>query len=303
MAIGSPFGLAQTVTTGVISAKGRSNVGISDYEDFLQTDAAINPGNSGGPLINMRGEVIGMNSAIETRVGQSAGVGFAIPVNMIKAMLPKLLRGEQITRGVMGVMIQDVTKDLARQFHLPEARGALISQVSRDSPAERAGLKAGDVIVRYGGKDVVDANQLRNLVAATAPGTGVKVGVIRDGKDENFDVTIGKMSAEQAVPETAPSGGEESQLARLGISMQTLTPDLARRFRVEERKGVLIVGVDPNGIAAAYGVRPGDVIVEADRKPVATVAELEKILSADQDEVLLLIKRRTGSVFLVLKFR
>ncbi len=300
MAIGAPFGLTQTVTTGIISAKGRSDVGITDYEDFLQTDAAINPGNSGGPLINMRGEVIGMNSAIETNVGQSAGVGFAIPANMIKTVLPTLLKGEQVTRGVLGVVIQDVTKELAEQFHVPAEKGALISQVNKGSPADKAGLKAGDVIVRYDSKEVMDGTHLRNLVAATAPGTEVSIIVVRNGHEQTLTAKIGEMTSER-IAAAKPSKGAANQLARLGLRVQTLTPELARQFGIEEDKGVVITGVESGSFAADAGVQPGDLIVEADRKPVANVAQLQSILSRSKDRVLFLIKRKTGSMYLVFR--
>jgi len=302
MAIGAPFGLTQTVTTGIISATGRSNVGIADYEDFLQTDAPINPGNSGGPLINMRGEVIGMNSAIETSVGQSAGVGFAIPVNMIRAMLPTLMKGEQITRGVLGISIQDVTKDLAEQFKLPNQNGALVAQVSKNSPAEKAGLKPGDVIVRFNGKDVGNGGQLRNYVAGTAPGTSVKIVVIRNGREETLRATIGKMAAEP-VAQPQPPGMQRDQLSTLGIAAETLDAELARQLGTSERKGVVITGVAPGSIADAANLQPGDLIVEADHKPVASVEDLQTILNRGGSQLLLLIKRGEGSVFLVLKLR
>ena len=236
MAIGAPFGLTQTVTTGVISAKGRSDVGIADYEDFLQTDAPINPGNSGGPLINMHGEVIGMNSAIASNMGQFSGVGFAIPANMIKSMLPTLVKGEQITRGQLGVSIQNVTKELGEQFHVPNNKGALVAQVSKDSAAEKAGLKPGDVIVRFDGKEVTDTTQLRNFVAATLPGTDVKIAVIRNGKEEMFAATIGKMNAE-TVASARQTARMENQLAALGLSVQTLTPELAKQYDVQGERG------------------------------------------------------------------
>ncbi len=302
MAIGAPFGLTQTVTTGIISAKGRSDVGIADYEDFLQTDAPINPGNSGGPLINMHGEVIGMNSAIETNVGQSSGVGFAIPVNMIKNMLPTLIKGGQITRGMLGVSIQNVTRELAEQFNLPDTKGAIITQVNRDSPAEKAGLKAGDVIVRFNGRGVTDTGQLRNLVAAVTPGSDARVAVIRNGKEETFTVTIGKMTAE-SFASAKPSQRGENQLDKLGLSVQTLTADLARQFGLKEDKGVLITGVADGSLAAASDLQPGDLIVEADRKPVANVGELQTVLNRDKDQILLLIKRKNGSIFLVLRLK
>jgi serine protease Do len=302
MAIGAPFGLTQTVTTGIISAKGRSDVGIADYEDFLQTDAPINPGNSGGPLINMRGEVIGMNSAIETQVGQFAGVGFAIPVNMIKAMLPTLTKGGQITRGMLGIGIQDITKELAEQFRLPVEHGALVAQVNKGSPAEKAGLKPGDVIVRYESMEVTDSTQLRNLVAGTAPGKEVRIVAIRNGKEETFTATIEKMPAE-TVAAAKPPRGTENQLTALGLKVQTLDADLARQFGLGEHKGVFITAVEDGSFADAAGLQPGDLIVEADRKPVTTVEEFQAILNRDKNRVLLLVKRENGSVFIVLKLK
>jgi serine protease Do len=302
MAIGAPFGLTQTATTGIISAKGRSDVGIADYEDFLQTDAAINPGNSGGPLINMRGEVIGMNSAIATNVGQFEGVGFAIPMNMIKSMLPTLTKGGSITRGMIGVSIQDVTRELAEQFHLSGNKGALISEVNKGSPAEKAGLKAGDVVVRFNGRGIGDSAQLRNMVAASAPGSTASVVVVRNGREETLNVTIGKMSPEAvASARTTPSG--ESQLTRLGLTVQTLTPDMARRFDLEESGGVLITGVEDGSLAAISNLQPGDLIVEADRKPVSSVEELQSILGQSREQILLLIKRKSGSIFLVFRLK
>jgi serine protease Do len=300
IAIGAPFGLTQTVTSGIISAKGRSNVGIADYEDFLQTDAPISPGNSGGPLINMRGEVIGMNSAIESNVGQYSGVGFAIPVNMIKSMLPTLIKGGRITRGMLGVSIQNVTGDLAEQFNLPDAKGALVSQVTKDSPAEKAGLKAGDVIVRFNGRGVGDTSQLRNLVAAAAPGSSARIVVLRNGKEQTYTVTIGKMAAEAVAP-ARPTRTAQDQLTRLGLTLQTLTADLAEQFGVTEDKGVLITGVEQGSLASLSGLQPGDVIVDADRKPVSSVEELQAVLGKDKGQILLLVKRKTGSVFLVFR--
>ncbi len=301
MAIGAPFGLTQTVTTGIISAEGRSDVGIADYEDFLQTDAPINPGNSGGPLINMRGEVIGMNSAIATSIGQYSGVGFAIPVNMIKSMLPTLLKGEQITRGMLGVSIQDVTRELAEQFHLPGNRGAIISQVNKGSPAEKAGMKAGDVVVRFNGRAVTAAAQLRNLVAATTPGSDANIVVVRNGNEKTLKVTIGKMSAE-TIASTKPSRKAESQLASLGLTVQTLTADMARQLGVEE-EGVLITHVEEGSLAAMAELEAGDVVLEADRQRVSNVEELQSILGKDKEQILLLVRRKSGSIFLVLRLK
>jgi len=290
------------VTTGVISAKGRSDVGITDYEDFLQTDAPINPGNSGGPLINMHGEVIGMNSAIETKVGQFAGVGFAIPSNMIKTMLPTLIKGGHITRGLIGVSIQNVTRELGEQFHVPGNRGALVAQVNRGSPAEKAGLKTGDVIVRFDGKDINDTGQLRNIVAATAPGTKAGVDVIRDGKEKTFTVTVGKLGEETVASAESTQNGK-GQLAKLGLTVHTLTPDLANQFGVEGEQGVVITQVERGSLASASGLQAGDLIVQADRKPVSSVGELQKILSTNEDQILLLISRKGGDIFLVFRLK
>lgn len=302
-AVGAPFGLLQTVTQGIISATGRSDVGIADYEDFLQTDAAINPGNSGGPLVNMHGEVIGMNSAIATSAGQFAGVGFAIPTAMIKAMLPKLIRGEKIVRGQLGVLIQDMTKGLAKQFGLNEAKGILVSQVNKGSPAERAGIKPGDVIVRYDGKDVANVRQLRNMVANTAPNSKASVSVVRNGKEQNIAVTIGTQATE------APTRGESSQpspdqLSKLGLSVHNLTPKMARELGLDIQGGVLIVDVADGSPAALAGLQKGDVIVEANRKSVTTVGELAQILdkSKDSGQALLRVVRQGGSLFVVITY-
>jgi len=300
LAIGAPFTLQQTVTEGIISATGRSNVGIADYEDFLQTDAPINPGNSGGPLVNMRGEVIGMNSAIATSVGQFAGVGFSIPSNMIKAMLPRLLKGQKIVRGQLGVAIQNVTQDLAKHLGLSEAKGVVVSQVTKASPAEEAGMKIGDVIVRYEGSAVDDVRQLRNLVAETAPGTKAKIEIIRDGKEQTLTVKIGRQSEEMAAAGT-PSEEGATMLSKLGISAQTLTPDLAKQLGIEVEQGVVITDVQEGSTASLAGLQKGDVIVEADRQKVASVSDLENILAKAKDTVLLLVNHKGVTVFVVLQ--
>jgi serine protease Do len=301
MAIGAPFGLTQTVTTGIISAKGRSDVGITDYEDFLQTDAPINPGNSGGPLINMRGEVVGMNSAIATSVGQFAGVGFAIPSNMINSLLPRLIKGEKIARGQLGIVIQQVTRDLAKQFGLREQKGALVAQVNKGSPAAKAGIKVGDVILRYDDHEVNDTRGLRNAVAATAPGTKVKVEILRNGKTETLTVTVGSLESETAA--AAPAKEGEGELAKFGLTAQALTPDLAKQFNIEVETGVVITDVQGGSTASLANLQPGDVIVEADHQKVSTVADLEQILakSKDKNSVLLLVNHQGTTVFVVLQ--
>jgi len=299
LAIGAPFGLTQTVTAGMISAKGRADVGITDFEDFLQTDAPINPGNSGGPLVNMRGEVVGMNSAIASSIGQFAGVGFAIPSTLIKTLLPRLIKGEKITRGQLGVMIQPVTKELAQQFGLTEATGALVANVTKDSPADKAGIKVGDVILRYDGHAVTDSRELRNAVAATAPGTKVPIELQRSGSTKTVTATIGKLEGETA--EATESAADGSQLAKLGLTVQTLTPELAKQFNAETQKGVVITEVEEGSLAALANLQRGDVIEEADHHPVATVAELEQTLAKTKGNVLLLVNHQGSTMFVVLQ--
>ena len=301
MAIGAPFGLMQTVTTGIISAKGRADVGISDYEDFLQTDAPINPGNSGGPLVNMNGEVIGMNSAIVTSLGQSAGVGFAIPVTMIREILPTLVKGEKVTRGMLGVVIQDLNRDLAKNFKLMTTKGALVAQVNRDSPAEQAGIKVGDVITRFNKQDVPDTRHLRNMLANAAPGSKANVDLIRDGKEESLAVTVGKLTGEAMAGEQADESMEASE--KLGFSVKTLTPDLAKQFDLGVDKGVVITDVADGSLAALAGLRAGDAIVETDHQPVTNIGEFERALARNKDEdgVLLRINRQGGNLFVVMQ--
>jgi len=302
MAVGAPFGLTQTVTAGIISATGRNDVGIEDYEDFLQTDAAINPGNSGGPLVNMDGEVIGMNTAIATGMGQFAGVGFAIPSDMIKGFVPTLVKGNTITRGFLGVAIQDLNDTLASQFKAKDINGALVSQVNNDTPAAKAGLKSGDVIIRYGGKTIANTHDLRKFVAETAPDTKVAVTVLRDGKDVNLDVTVGKMPT-QALASNAPTeNAEPGNVQHFGMEVQPLTPDLAQQFGYKnDQHGVIIGGVEPGSAAAAANLQTGDLIVEADRKPVNNVDDLRSALASKKDVALLLVKRHDASLYVTLK--
>jgi serine protease Do len=303
MAVGAPFGFQQTVTHGIISATGRSNVGIADFEDFLQTDAPIDPGNSGGPLVNMRGEVIGMNSAIATSVGQFSGVGFAIPINMIKNMMPTLIKGGKIIRGMLGVEIQNLNQGLADSFKLPNTNGALVSQVVKDSPAEKAGIKVGDAIVKFDDKEVKDTTQLRNMVAATAPGSNVKLQIIRDGKEQTVETTVGTLTAEAAATPAAPGGEGADQLAKLGLSVQNLTPDLANQLGISGDQGVVITQVQEGSPASLADLQPGDLIVQCNREPVTNVDQLQSALPKSKDTVLLLIKRKDVSLYVTLSVK
>ena len=292
MAIGNPFGLERTVTVGIISAKGRV-IGAGPYDDFLQTDAAINPGNSGGPLFNMKGEVIGINTAI---VASGQGIGFAIPINLAKEILPQLEKGKVI-RGWLGVSIQDVTPELAKSFNLKDTKGALVADVVKDSPAQKAGIERGDIIVSFDGKVIASAHELSRTVAGTAPNTKAKVEVIRGGKRQSLVVQAGTMPGEAE---------EETKVvaAELGLSVQTLTPELAEQFEwPRDEKGVLITGVEPGSAGEDGGLRRGDLIKEVDHKPVKTVDDYRRQLKeAKQGEsILFLVKRGNQTFFVTVK--
>ena len=302
MAVGAPFGLTQTVTTGIISAIGRSDVGIADLENFLQTDAPINPGNSGGPLVNMKGEVIGMNSAIATNSGQSAGIGFAIPANMIKAMLPTLVKGGKIARGLLGVGIQDLDKELAKQFKVPDSNGALVSSVNPGSAADKAGIKVGDVIIRFNGKEVQNSRDLRNAVAATTPGAKASVELIRAGKAMTLTATIGEATGE-ANAAAAEEPASSDQAVKLGLTLQTLTPELAQRYGLGDSTGLLVTAVEQGSAAGQAGLQEGDLIAEVNHRKVTKVGELQAALSEAKEagSALFLVKRKTMSLFVVLQ--
>jgi serine protease Do len=284
LAIGNPFGLGGTVTQGIISAKGRV-IGAGPYDNFLQTDASINPGNSGGPLVNMNGEVIGVNTAI---VAGGQGIGFAIPVDIAKEVLPQLKEKGFVTRGWLGVAIQEVTPELAKSFGLPEAKGALVADVNPGGPAAKVGIASGDVIVKFDGKKIEEMSELPRVVAATPVGKRVPVTVIRNGKEKEFNVEVGELKEK-----TAPMGEPETT-GDLGMKVRGLTPELARRLDVPpDEKGVVVTNVDGGGLAAEAGIQPGDIIKEVDRKPVSSVAEYQKLVSKAKpgDTLLFLVKR------------
>jgi serine protease Do len=273
VAAGNPFGLRDTVTAGIVSAKGRSNVRIAEYEDFIQTDAAINPGNSGGPLVDLHGRVVGVNTAIATRSGGNAGVGFAIPINMAKSIMDSLIHKGEVVRGWLGVAIQPLDEALAKSFGYDSTEGALIGDVLPDSPAEDAGLKAGDIVVKFGDKKIEDVQQLRNLAAATEPGTKVDIEVIRDGKPVTVSLKVTQREAQVAM-ETGHGLPEE-----LGLGVENLTPQQARALGLETNlRGVVVTQVDPNGLAYMAGIQSGDVIVDVQGVPVSNVTEFQREL-------------------------
>jgi serine protease Do len=305
-AIGNPFGLNQTVTMGVISAVGRANVGIADYEDFIQTDAAINPGNSGGALINARGELIGINTAIVSRTGGYQGIGFAVPSSMARKVMDDLIKYKKVPRGWLGVSIQEVTSDLAEEFGVKDLKGALVSGVMKGSPAEKAGIKQGDVILEYNGKVVEDTGHLRNMVSQTPKGTKVAVKVLRKKKEMTVEAVIAELPKKLSEPgaeEETGEGPEESN-ALSGVTVRELSPDLAKRFGLGEgESGVVVTRIDPGSKAAEAGVRPGDMILQINQQDIAGLddyrAAVEKLKS--DERILLLIRRKSQDLFLTIR--
>lgn len=295
MAIGNPFGLEGTVTTGIVSAKGRV-IGEGPYDDFVQTDASINPGNSGGPLVNAAGQVVGIDTAIVSQSGGSVGIGFAIPIDLAKGILPQLQAQGHVTRGWLGVSIQPVTPALAKALQLAEPKGALVAQVLPDSPAAKAGLKAGDVIVAYEGHPITKASDLPRFVAATEIGRAATLQVLRDAKSLSFTAQITELPEPGQV--AATSSGRET----LGLAVQPLSPALAKELGVVDKTGVVVADVRDGSPAAEAGIQPGDVIVEANRRPVKTVADLRSALDAQKpgEPTLLRLHRKDASLFVAL---
>ena len=298
-AIGNPFGLNHTLTVGVVSAKDRTGLGINDYEDFIQTDAAINPGNSGGPLVNLDGEVIGINSAIFTRSGGYMGVGFAIPSNLVKTIAVQLIDSGEVIRGYLGIVIQPLTADLAQSFGLEQTRGVLIAQISENSPAQQAGLKQGDIITAFQNQPVTDVGDFRNRVSLTTPGSRAQLTVIRDGRRRNIEVSIGRLNEEQRVSQDSTRSIDE-----LGLTVQALSPQLAEQFNARAGEGVVVTQVTPGSIAAMAGIQRGSIILEVNRIPVNTVAMFHQAIedSRKESQVLLLIRTIRGQRYVALKW-
>ena len=296
MAIGNPFGLDGTVTSGIVSAKGRHNITQGPYDNFIQTDASINPGNSGGPLINMRGEVIGINTAIFSRTGGNIGIGFAIPINLVKELLPQLRGKGKVTRGYLGVLIQKVTPDIAESLGMDKGYGALVANVSKDGPAEKAGVKVGDVIVEFDGLAIKDSGDLPIIVARTPVEKKVRMKVLRDKKEVVLNVSVGELKDEEIVA-SAPEKGE------LGLTVQRLTPQMAESLGLERSEGVVVTAIEPGSAAEEAGIRRGDVILEVDRRAVRNLDEYKKALAGARKGrgVLFLVRRGESTLFLALK--
>jgi serine protease Do len=291
IAIGSPFELSQSVTVGVVSAKGRNRMGISDYENFIQTDAAINPGNSGGPLLNIRGEAVGMNTAIFSRSGGYMGIGFAIPISMAKNIEQQLRQHGKVTRGWLGILIQDVNEELAKSFGGKAGGGALISEVTADSPAQKSGLLQGDIVTAINGEPVTDVADLRNKIAMTPPNTELKLRVLRDGQERDLVVKVGEQPEDMASAARKMTG---TALSELGLSLQDLTKELAEQFGYSKDQGVLIAGIEADSPASELGLQAGMLIEEVNRIRVRNLKELQAALKKTADPKQTLLRIRSG---------
>ena len=301
LAIGNPFGLNQTVTLGIVSATGRGGLGIEDYEDFIQTDAAINPGNSGGALIDEHGDLIGINTAIVSEgSGGNQGVGFAIPGNMARTVMEDILKNGKVTRGWLGVSIQPVTQDLANAFHLTGTYGALISNVAKDSPAAKSGLEIGDIVLDVNGQKIEDSRALQLRIGSMSPGETVKLTVSQNGSMRDISVKLGEMPA--SVSESGPAASTPAAQLR-GISVGELTPNALQQLKLPTgTKGVVVANVDPASAASEAGLQQGDVIQQVNRQPVTSVAEFDKAMrSAGNQPVLLLVNRNGATTFMVVQ--
>ncbi len=297
MAVGNPFGLNQTITMGIVSAVGRSNIGLSDFEDFIQTDAAINPGNSGGALVNSNAELVGINTAIFSTSGGYMGIGFAIPSDMAKTVMDSIIKHGRVIRGWMGVSIQNLTPELAKPLGIKETEGALVSGVEKGSPADKAGLKRGDLVVGLSGKKVVDSTSLRNMVAASAPGTKLDVKIIRDGKEQTLPITLGEFKEKKVIKKT-----EYNNVLR-GITVQEITQSLRDKLNLPDSlNGVVITDVSSDSPAQGL-LQQGDVIQEVNRKAIQSAQDYDQAVGkiGEKDAVLLLIYRGGGSLYLTIK--
>jgi len=305
IAVGNPFELMRTVTHGIISAKGRSSVGLATYEDFIQTDAPINPGNSGGALSDLDGNVIGINTAISSPTGGNVGLGFAIPINMAKNVMNQLLAKGRVIRGYLGLSAQDVDDSLVKPLKLKDTKGALVSEVTPESPADRAAIKPGDVIVEFDGKKVESSSDIHTMAAQTAPGTRVKIGLLRNGDRIEVTATLGERPGEKTAKAAQPEEAKGPTSQKLGLGIQTLTPDIAQQLGYGNDKGVVITEVAPGSPADDAQLQRGDLIKEVNRVPVRTAQDFEKALRGAKsgDALALLVRRDKATFFVPLKIQ
>ncbi len=301
LAIGNPLGLSRTVTFGIVSAVGRADVGVADFEDFIQTDAPINPGNSGGALVNIHGELIGINTAIASPTGGSVGVGFAIPSNMAKAAMQSLIKTGRVVRGFLGASTQDVTPMLGKIFRLPDVKGAIVTDVQPKGSAEKAGLKRGDVVERFDGHDVMDSGHLRNLVAAAVIGSKHRLELVRDGKAIQVDLVVQEAPRERTKRSQTTATSAGSSLHPLsGVVFDDVTPPLARQMDLPVNSGVVVTDIEEGSLAESSGLQPGDVILELNRQPIPNFSTFQRLADPMKPtDLALLLVNRQGTVIYV----
>jgi serine protease Do len=300
LAIGNPMGLNQTVTFGIVSAVGRADVGVADYEDFIQVDAPINPGNSGGALVNIKGELVGINTAIASNTGSSVGVGFAIPSNMARAAMQSLVKTGRVIRGFLGASTQDVTPSLGKLFRLPDVKGAIVTDVFSKGSAERAGLRRGDVIVRFDGKEVLDAARLRNWIAGAPIGSRHRLDLVRDGKLVQADLIVQEAPRERPRRAPAPARMAAPTHPLSGLMVDELTPAMAGQLGLSSTSGVVVSGVEDGSLADQTGLMTGDVILEVNRRPATNLAVFQRLVDPIKNkELTLLLINRQGNYLYV----
>lgn len=299
LAIGNPLGLSRTVTFGIVSAVGRADVGVADFEDFIQTDAPINPGNSGGALVNINGELVGINTAIASPTGGSVGVGFAIPSNMARAAMQSLIKTGRVVRGFLGASTQDVTPLLGKIFRLPDVKGAIVTDLQAKGSAEKAGLKRGDVVERFDGRDVMDSGHLRNLIAASAIGSKHRLDVVRDGKTIQVELMVQEAPRERAKKSQAAAAVSTSH-PLAGVVFDDVTPPLARQMDLAVNSGVVVTDIEEGSLAESSGLQPGDVILELNRQPVPNFSTFQRIADPMKPtDLALLLVNRQGTVLYI----
>ncbi|MDH5669710.1 MAG: PDZ domain-containing protein, partial [Nitrospira sp.] len=300
LAVGNPLGLSRTVTFGIVSAVGRADVGVADFEDFIQTDAPINPGNSGGALVNIDGEVVGINTAIASPTGGNVGVGFAIPSNMVRAAMQSLVKTGRVVRGVLGASTQDVSPTLGKIFHLPDVKGAIVTDLQTKGSAERAGLKRGDVVVRFDGRDVMDSGHLRNLVAQSSIGSKHRLDLIREGKLYQTELGIQEAPREGTKKKQAALSVASTSHPLSGVVFDDVTTPLARQMELSVTRGVVVTDIEEGSLAEASGLQPGDVVLELNRKRVVNFTVLQRLADPlKPSDLALLLVNRQGIVLYV----
>lgn len=300
LAIGNPLGLSRTVTFGIVSAVGRADVGVADFEDFIQTDAPINPGNSGGALVNTNGELVGINTAIASPTGGSVGVGFAIPSNMARTAMQSLIRTGRVVRGFLGASTQDVTPLLGKMFKLPDVKGAIVTDLQSKGSAEKAGLKRGDVIERFDGRDVMDSGHLRNLIAAAAIGSKHRLDVMRDGKTIQVELTVQEAPRERVKKSQTATATGSGAHPLSGVVFDDVTPPLARQMDLPVNTGVVVTDIEEGSSAESSGLQPGDVILELNRQPIPNFSTFQRLADPMKpSDLALLLVNRQGTILYI----